>query len=132
MVVKRISSGSRFERLAGYCRAVVVADAAGKWVFVSGTTGFDYDRHTISDDVVEQTEQCFANIERALAAAGASLADLVRIRVFLADAADVDAILPVIGARCRAHPPANTTVVSRLVDPRMKIEIEVTARTVSR
>lgn len=127
--MKRISSGSRFEALAGYCRAVVVDDPAGAWVFVSGTTGFDYAAHTIADDVVAQAEQCFSNIEAALAEAGATLADLVRIRVFLADPRDLEHVAPVLAKRCGAHPPANTTVVTALVDPRMRIEIEVTART---
>ena len=126
--MKRISSGSRFEELAGYCRAVVVDDATGSWIFVSGTTGYDYRDHTIADDVTAQTHACFANIEAALARAGATLADLVRIRVFLTDADDLLAAAAVIGEKCRANPPANTTVVTQLVAPEMKIEIEVTAR----
>ena len=130
--MRRISSGSQFEDLAGYCRAVVVDDPGGKWVFVSGTTGYDYKAHTISSDVVEQAEQCFVNIEAALSEAGATLADLVRIRVFLSDAADLTAVAGVLGAKCRANPPANTTVVSQLVAPEMKVEIEVTARVASR
>ncbi|MEE8274571.1 MAG: RidA family protein [Alphaproteobacteria bacterium] len=124
MTRKLISSGSEFEELAGYSRAVV----DGAWVFVSGTTGFDYAAGTISDDVVEQTEQTFRNIESALTEAGASLADIVRIRIFVVDRADFEKIVPIIGRHCRAARPANTTVIAPLVDPRMKVEIEVTAR----
>jgi len=120
----RISSGSTFEELAGYSRAVVDGD----WVFVSGTTGFDYTAGTIAEDVIAQTEQCFRNIEAALAEAGSGFEDMVRIRVFLAERADFERVAPVIGRYCRAAGPANTTVVAPLVDPRMKIEIEVTAK----
>ncbi len=119
-----ISSGSSFEALAGYSRAVV----DGEWVFVSGTTGFDYKAGTIAADVVAQTEQTFRNIEAALGEAGARLADVVRVRIFLADRGDFDAVVPVVGRYFAAIRPANTTVISQLVDPRMKIEIEVTAR----
>jgi len=121
---QRISSGSSFEALAGYSRAIVDGD----WVFVSGTTGFDYKAGTISADVVEQTHQCFRNIEWALGQAKAKLEDMVRIQVHLTDAADFTKIAPVLGEYCREARPANTTVVSQLIDPRMKIEIEVTAR----
>jgi enamine deaminase RidA (YjgF/YER057c/UK114 family) len=121
---QRISSGSSFEELAGYSRAIVDGD----WVFVSGTTGFDYKAGTISADVVEQTHQCFRNIEWALVQAKAKLKDMVRIQIHLTDAADFTKIAPVIGQYCREARPANTTVVSQLIDPRMKIEIEVTAR----
>lgn len=119
-----ISSGSSFEALAGYSRAVV----DGEWVFVSGTTGFDYKAGTIAADVVAQTEQTFRNIEAALGEAGARLADVVRARIFLADRGDFDAVTPVVGRYFAAIRPANTTVISQLVDPRMKIEIEITAR----
>lgn len=120
-----ISSGSRFEELAGYSRAVV----DGEWVFVSGTTGFDYRTGTIAADVVAQTEQTFRNIERALAEAGASLEDVVRVRVFLAEARLFERVAPVLGRVFRDVRPANTTVVAPLIDPRMKVEIEVTAKT---
>ena len=123
MARRRISSGSTFEDLAGYSRAVV----DGPWVFVSGTTGFDYAAGTISDDVAEQTAQCFRNVERALKDAGAALADIVRIRVYLADRADFDAVAPIVGRHCGTARPANTTEVAGLVDERMKVEIEVTA-----
>lgn len=124
MARQRISSGSSFEALAGYSRAIVDGD----WVFVSGTTGFDYKAGTISADVVEQTHQCFRNIEWALGQAKAKLEDMVRIQVHLTDAADFTKIAPVLGEYCRESRPANTTVISQLIDPRMKIEIEVTAR----
>jgi enamine deaminase RidA (YjgF/YER057c/UK114 family) len=120
----RISSGSSFEELAGYSRAVVEGD----WVFVSGTTGFDYRAGTISDDIVEQTEQCFRNIQQALAQAGSGMAEVLRIRIILIDAAEFHRIAPIIGRWCREARPANTTFVAGLIDPRMKIEIEVTAR----
>jgi enamine deaminase RidA (YjgF/YER057c/UK114 family) len=123
MVSKRISSGSSFEKLAGYSRAVV----SGDYVHVSGTTGFDYKAGTISPDVVEQTHQCFRNIQWALEQGGSSFAEMIRIRIYLTDAADFAKIAPVIGQWCAEARPANTTVVSALIDPRMKIEIEVTA-----
>ncbi len=119
-----ISSGSTFEDLAGYSRAVV----DGEWVFVSGCTGFDYAAGTISDDVVEQTRQTFRNIESALAEAGASLADVVRVRVFLDSRDDFPQVAPVLGELFGDIRPANTTVIAPLVDARMKVEIEVTAR----
>jgi enamine deaminase RidA (YjgF/YER057c/UK114 family) len=124
MARRLISSGSSFEALAGYSRAVV----DGEWVFVSGTTGFDYKAGTIAADVTTQTEQCFRNIEWALAEAGSSLRDLVRIRVFLVDPADFSKIAPIFGRLLGDVRPANTTVVTGMVDPRMKIEIEVTAK----
>ncbi len=121
---KLISSGSAFEAQAGYSRAVV----DGNDVFVSGTTGFDYATMAIAAGAAAQTEQTFRNIEAALAKAGASLADVVRVRIHLVDAADFPAISAVVGAKFRDIRPANTTVISGLVDPRMKVEIEVTAR----
>jgi enamine deaminase RidA (YjgF/YER057c/UK114 family) len=121
---KLISSGSRFEELAGYSRAVV----DGEWVFVSGTTGFDYKASTIADDVVEQTEQIFRNLETALEQADAALSDVVRVVIYLADRGDFEWVAPVVGKHFGKIRPANTTVVAQLVDARMKIEIEVTAR----
>ena len=119
-----ISSGSTFEALAGYSRAVVDGDD----VFVSGTTGFDYARMSIDEDPVAQTRQCFRNIERALAEAGCSLDDVVRVRYLLVDAALFEPLAPVLGEYFRRARPAATAMVVGLVDPRMKIEIEVTAR----
>jgi enamine deaminase RidA (YjgF/YER057c/UK114 family) len=123
MTRRLISSGSSFEAVAGYSRAVVDGD----WVFVSGTTGFDYRAKTISDDVVEQTRQCFRNIAAALAEAGSSLDDVVRVRAFLVSRNDFDKVAPLFGEHLGRARPANTTVIAELIDPRMKIKIEVTA-----
>jgi len=119
-----ISSGSPFEAAGGYSRAVV----DGEWVLVAGTTGFDYAAMTIADDPAEQTRQTLRNIEAALAEAGASLADVVRVRYYVPDAADWPRIMPVLGEAFEAIRPAATALICGLVDPRMKIEIEVTAR----
>lgn len=116
-----ISSGSPFEEVAGYSRAVV----DGRWVFVAGTSGFADGK--IADDVVDQAEQAFATIGKALAEAGAGLADVVRVVVYLADAADFQRVAAVCGRHFKGIRPANTTVACALVDPRMKVEIEVTA-----
>ena len=119
-----ISSGSRFEAEAGYSRAVV----DGEWVFVAGTTGFDYAAMTIAEDPAEQARQAFRNIEKALGEAGAKLSDVVRVRYHIPDIADWPAIVPVLGEVFGTVRPAATALVCGLVDPRMKIEIEVTAR----
>lgn len=119
-----ISSGSSFEAVAGYSRAVVDGD----YVHVSGTTGFDYARMTIADDVVEQTHQCFRNIAAALKEAGCSLDDVVRVRYFLTDAAAFADLAPIFGEYFARARPAATAIVCGLVDTRMKIEVEVTAR----
>jgi enamine deaminase RidA (YjgF/YER057c/UK114 family) len=119
-----ISSGSRFEAEAGYSRAVV----DGEWVFVAGTTGFDYAAMTIAEDPAEQSRQVFRNITAALAEAGASLADIVRVRYYVPDIGDWPAIVPVLGEVFGTIRPAATALVCGLVDRRMKIEIEVTAR----
>jgi enamine deaminase RidA (YjgF/YER057c/UK114 family) len=97
-------------------------------VFVAGTTGFDYARMTISDDPVEQARQALRNIAAALAEAGASLVDVVRVRYYLPDAADWPRIVPVLGEAFGRIRPAATALICGLIDPRMKIEIEVTAR----
>ncbi len=119
-----ISSGSRFEAEAGYSRAVVDGD----WVFVAGTTGFDYAHMTIVDDPAEQARQALRNIEQALAEAGVGLVDIVRVHYYLPDAADWRAIVPVLGEIFGTIRPAATALICGLVDTRMKIEIEVTAR----
>jgi enamine deaminase RidA (YjgF/YER057c/UK114 family) len=119
-----ISSGSPFEAAAGYSRAVI----DGEWVFVAGTTGLDYAQMTIAEDPAEQARQAFRNIEKALAEAGANLADVVRVRYYLPDLADWPAVVPVLGEVFRTIRPAATALICGLVDPRMKIEIEVTAR----
>lgn len=123
MTRKLISSGSTFEQQIGYSRAVV----AGDWVFVSGTTGFDYSTMTISDDVVEQTEQCLKNIEAALREAGASLRDVVRVTYVLPDGTEFEACWPVLRKYFGEVRPAAMMISAGLADPRMKIEIEVTA-----
>jgi enamine deaminase RidA (YjgF/YER057c/UK114 family) len=120
---QRISSGSTFEAQIGYSRAVV----AGPWVFVSGTTGFDYTTMTIADSVVEQAEQCLKNIEAALAQAGATLADVVRVTYVLPDASEFEACWPVLRRYFGEVRPAAMMISAGLADPRMKIEIEVTA-----
>ncbi|TAG32470.1 MAG: RidA family protein [Polaromonas sp.] len=118
-----ISSGSPFEAQIGYSRAVV----AGNWVFVSGTTGFDYSTMTISSDIVEQTEQCLKNIASALQQAGASMADVVRVTYVLPDASQFEPCWPVLRKYFGAVRPAAMMVSAGLLDERMKIEIEVTA-----
>lgn len=122
MVRRLISSGSPFEEVAGYSRAV----QDGKWVFVSGTSGFANGQ--IAEDVERQAEQAFETIVAALAEAGAKLSDVVRVRLFLTDAGDFEKVAKICGARFKGVKPANTTTVCGLVDPRMKVEIEVTAR----
>ena len=119
-----ISSGSSFEAEAGFSRAVV----DGEWIFVAGTTGFDYAQMTIADDPAGQARQAFRNIEKALAEAGGSLADVVRVKYYAPDAADWSAIVPVLGEVFGTIRPAATALICGLIDPRMKIEIEVTAR----
>lgn len=119
-----ISSGSPFEADIGYSRAVVDGD----WVFVSGTTGFDYQTMTISPDVREQAEQTMRNIGRALTEAGSSFADVVRVRYILPVAADFEPCWPVLRRHLGEVRPAATMIAAGLADPRMKIEIEVTAR----
>jgi len=119
-----ISSGSAFEKVAGYSRAVVDGD----WIFVSGTTGFDYAKMSISDDVVEQTHQTFRNIEAALKQAGSSLKDVVRARYIIVNPADWEKVAPVFGQYFGEVRPASTAIICGLVDPKMKIEIEVTAK----
>jgi enamine deaminase RidA (YjgF/YER057c/UK114 family) len=124
MTRRLISSGSTFERDIGYSRAVV----EGEWVFVSGTTGFDYAAMTISTDVAQQAEQCLRNIEQALAEAEASFADVVRVRYIVPDADDFPACWPALRRAFGEIRPAATMIQAGLADPRMKIEIEVTAR----
>ncbi|MCC7177369.1 MAG: RidA family protein [Acidobacteria bacterium] len=118
-----ISSGSTFEKEIGYSRAVVV----GEWVFVSGTTGFDYATMTIADDLAAQTEQTLRNIAAALGEAGSSLVDVVRVHYILPNADDFPQCWPVLRRVFGEVRPAATMIEAGLSDPRMKIEIEVTA-----
>lgn len=119
-----ISSGSTFEAEIGYSRAVIDGD----WVFVSGTTGFDYATMTIADDVETQARQTLANIADALKQAGCGFAEVVRVRYILPDAADFPACWPALREVFGEVRPAATMIQAGLADPRMKIEIEVTAR----
>ncbi len=123
MTRKLISSGSTFEKQVGYSRAVV----AGDWVLVSGTTGFDYATMSISDDILQQTEQCLKNIETALREAGSSLKDVVRVTYILSDGALFERCWPVLRKHFGEVRPAATMIAAGLADPRIKIEIEVTA-----
>lgn len=124
MTRQLISSGSAFEREASYSRAVLDGD----FVFVSGTTGFDYATMTISDDVAEQTRQTFRNIEAALQKAGSSLKDAVRVTYYVVNVADWPRAYPVFKEFLAEARPASTALICGLIDPRMKIEIEITAR----
>ena len=123
MTRRLISSGSSFEKSIGYSRAVV----QGNWCFVSGTTGFDYATMAISDDVAEQAEQTFRNIDVALKQAGFAMADVVRVHYLLPKAADFEATWPVLQKWMGDVRPAATMFEAGLADARMKIEIEVTA-----
>jgi len=123
MIRQLISSGSIFEEKIGYSRAVV----AGDWVFVSGTTGFDYSTMSISGSLVEQTEQCLKNIEAALRQADSSLKDVVRVTYVLPDGSEFEQCWPVLRAYFGEVRPAAMMISAGLADPRMKIEIEVTA-----
>ena len=118
-----ISSGSSFEAQIGYSRAVVVGD----WVFVSGTTGFDYSTMAIAEGVTAQTEQCLKNIAAALAQAGSSMADVVRVTYVLPDASQFEACWPVLKKYFGEVRPAAMMICAGLLDSRMLIEIEVTA-----
>ena len=124
MARKLISSGSKFEAEIGYSRAVV----DGKWVFVSGTTGFNYANMTISDDIVEQTEQCLKNIAAALKQANASMNDVVKATYVLTDASEFEKCFPALKKYFGKVRPAVIMFAAGLADPRIKIEIQVTAR----
>jgi enamine deaminase RidA (YjgF/YER057c/UK114 family) len=124
MARRLISSGSTFEKDIGYSRAVV----DGEWVFVSGTTGFDYKSMTISNDIAEQAEQCLRNIQAALTEAGASLRDVVRANYVVPDASEFRECWPVLRKYFGEIRPASMMISAGLADPRIRIEIEVTAR----
>ena len=124
MARRLIGSGSTFEAEIGYSRAVVDGD----WIFVSGTTGFDYKAMTIADSVTEQTEQCLKNIQSALAEAGSSLRDVVRVTYVLPDAGEFRQCWPILRKYFGEVRPAAMMISAGLADPRMRIEIEVTAR----
>ena len=124
MTRQLISSGSTFEQEIGYSRAVV----DGEWVFVSGTTGFDYATMTIADSLLEQTEQCLRNIDAALRQAGSSLNDIVRVTYIVPNGTEFPQCWPVLRKYFGEIRPAATMISAGLADPRMRIEIEVTAR----
>ena len=124
MIGERIFSGFPNEERVGYARAAVVDG----WVFVSGTTGFDPETKQFPEDVETQCENCFRNIERALKEAGASLADLVRVLIIVANADDFARIVPIVRKHCYAARPTNTAIVARLVSPQMLVEVEATAK----
>jgi enamine deaminase RidA (YjgF/YER057c/UK114 family) len=120
----QISSGSKFEAEIGYSRAIVDGD----WIWVSGTTGFNYDTMTISEDVTEQADQTFRNIKAAMEKAGFSLEDVVRVIYIFPNGADFEPCWPVFRKHLGETRPAATAVVAQLIDSRMKIEIEVTGK----
>ncbi len=124
MTRRLISSGSPYEAEIGYSRAVVDGD----WIFVSGTTGFDYATMSIPDGAAAQAEQCFRNIEKALGEAGATLADVVRVHYIVPAREDFHAAMPVLATFMGPVRPAATMICAGLLDERMRIEIEVTAR----
>ena len=124
MTRQLISSGSAFEHEIGYSRAVV----DGEWVFVSGTTGFDYATMTISDSLLDQTEQCLKNIQSALRQADADLADVVRVIYVVPDGARFPECWPILRRYLGEVRPAAMMISAGLADPRMQIEIQVTAR----
>jgi enamine deaminase RidA (YjgF/YER057c/UK114 family) len=123
MTRRLIASGSTFETEVAYSRAVVDDD----WIFVAGTTGFDYSTMSISSDVVEQTEQAFRNIDAALRQAGSALTDVVRVTYILPDAKEFPRCWPILRKYFGDIRPAATMISAGLVDERLRIEIEVTA-----
>jgi enamine deaminase RidA (YjgF/YER057c/UK114 family) len=120
---RAISSGTKYEELAGYSRAVV----DGEWVFVSGTTGYDPHSGSFSDDTGEQAAQALRNIAAALAKADAGFADVVRVRVYLADARDVVTVSTLLRETFADPRPTNTTIICGFADPAIKVEFEMTA-----
>ncbi|PIE07293.1 MAG: hypothetical protein CSA74_07870 [Rhodobacterales bacterium] len=123
-MARHISSGSPFEAEIGYSRAVV----AGGWVFVAGTTGYDYATMAMPESVEDQCRNALKTIEKTLGEAGAALDDVVRVRYILPDGNDFEACWPVLRAAFARARPAATMIVARLMAPEMKIEIEVTAK----
>jgi enamine deaminase RidA (YjgF/YER057c/UK114 family) len=123
MTRRLISTGSPFERTAGYSRAVVQGD----WCFVSGTTGYDYATMQMPDDVVGQTRNCLKTIGKALAEAGFGFEDVVRAHYYVADVSYADIVFPILSETFSEIRPAATMIVCALIRPEMKIEIEITA-----
>ena len=127
MTRKLISTGSPFEEIAGYSRAVVQDTPAGRWVFVAGTTGYDYVTMTMPDDVAEQARNCLETIRTSLHEADCDLTHVVRCHYYVTDRAYVEKVFPVLGEYFSKIRPAATMVICDLNEPEMKIEIEVTA-----
>jgi enamine deaminase RidA (YjgF/YER057c/UK114 family) len=121
--MKRISTGSPFERTMGYSRAIV----KGGWCFVSGVTGYDYTSMTMPSAAVDQTRNCFMTIRGVLNDAGFNMDDIVRVQYTLTDAALVEAVTPALAEAFAEIRPAATMVIAGLIKPEMQIEIEVTA-----
>ncbi len=124
MTRRGISSGSKFEKMAGYSRAVV----DGRWVFVSGTAGMNPETSTFPEAAVDQARFALATIEGALAEAGSKMSDIVQVRVYLADRADVVPVSTILGETFSDPRPTNTTIICGFPAPEIKVEIEVTAR----
>lgn len=120
---KLISTGSPFEKTAGYSRAVVQGD----WCFVSGTTGYDYASMTLPESVEDQTRNCLATIAKTLEQAGFGMEDVVRCHYYLTTQADVPVVFPILGEAFGDIRPAATMLICDLIEPQMKVEIEVTA-----
>ena len=120
---KRISTGSPMEKAAGYSRAVVQGD----FCFVAGTTGYNYETMEMPDSIENQTRNALSTIERTLTEAGFNLADIVRVQYYITDAADAGRVFPVVGEFFADIRPAATMIVTGLIRPEMRIEIEATA-----
>ena len=123
MNVKRISTGSPFEKTFGYSRAVI----KGGWCFVSGVTGYDYTSMTMPEGIAAQAQNCFTTIAGVLAEAGFTMEDIVRVQYTVTDVALVDELVPALGAAMGEIRPAATMVIAGLIKPEMLVEIEVTA-----
>jgi enamine deaminase RidA (YjgF/YER057c/UK114 family) len=121
--MKRISTGSPFEKTLGYSRAIVKGD----WCFVSGVTGYDYSTMTMPENVADQARNCFATIFKVLEEGGFTPEDIVRVQYTLTDAALMEAVTPALGAAMGEVRPAATIVIAGLIKPEMLIEVEVTA-----
>lgn len=128
MKITRLSSGSSFEAVAGYSRAIVVDHEGYAEVLISGVTGFNYAAMTIEEDAAAQARQCFANIAAVLAQADGGLEHVVRVRYLLTEASQFETLAPIFGEHLSAARPAATAMVCSLVDDRMKLEIEIDAR----
>jgi len=127
MTRKLISSGSPFEKKAGYSRAVIEETSEGKWGFVAGTTGYDYANMTMPDDVADQTRNCLETIKGALAEGGLALEDVVRANYIITESEYCDPVFDVLGQYFGDIRPAATMILAGLIKPEMKVEIQVTA-----